>query len=70
MLADEPTANLDSVTADQLMALLVRLNRDHGTTFVISTHDSRVMAWCRRLLRMEDGRIVSDQPQRGRQPPC
>jgi len=61
VLADEPTANLDSQSADQLMALFVDLNRHHGTTFVIATHDQRVMGYARRVIRMLDGRIVGDE---------
>jgi len=63
ILADEPTANLDSKTATQLMDSFVELNRRHGITFVIATHDERVMAYARRLIRMQDGRIVSDEIQ-------
>jgi len=60
VLADEPTANLDSVTSDELMELFVELNKNHGTTFVIATHDQRVMGYAKRLIRMLDGRIVDD----------
>ena len=60
VLADEPTANLDSQTADQLMELFVELNEHHETTFVIATHDQRVMGYARRVVRMLDGRIVGD----------
>jgi putative ABC transport system ATP-binding protein len=63
VLADEPTANLDTRSAAQLMDLFVALNRQHGITFVISTHDTRVMAYARRLIRMRDGRIVADEQQ-------
>ena len=63
VLADEPTANLDSVTASQLMELFVELNLKHNTTFVIATHDDRVMQYAKRLIRMVDGKIVSDIPQ-------
>ena len=61
VLADEPTANLDSRSAARLMDLFVTLNRERGVTFVISTHDARVMGYARRLIGMRDGRIVSDQ---------
>ena len=60
VLADEPTANLDSQTADQLMELFVELNENHDTTFVIATHDQRVMGYARRVVRMLDGRIVGE----------
>ncbi len=61
VLADEPTANLDSQSADHLMQLFVELNRHHETTFVIATHDQRVMRYARRVIRMLDGRIVGDE---------
>ncbi len=60
VLADEPTANLDSKTADGLMELFRELNDHHDTTFVIATHDKRVMSYAKRLVRMLDGRIVED----------
>lgn len=65
VLADEPTANLDSKTSDELMELFTELNEHHKTTFVIATHDQRVMAYARRLVRMLDGRIVDDIRQDG-----
>jgi len=61
VLADEPTANLDSQSSDQLMELFVELNQKHETTFVIATHDQRVMGYARRIVRMLDGRIVADE---------
>lgn len=64
ILADEPTANLDSVTAENLMALLRHLNDEHGITFLISTHDKLVMGHARRLLQMQDGQIINDIQQR------
>jgi putative ABC transport system ATP-binding protein len=66
VLADEPTANLDSHAATALMELFVRLNQERGITFVIATHDTRVMAYCRRLVRMVDGRVVGDERQPGK----
>jgi putative ABC transport system ATP-binding protein len=63
VLADEPTANLDSKTADELMTLFTELNEHHNTTFVIATHDQRVMGYAKRLIRMLDGRIVDDIEQ-------
>jgi len=63
VLADEPTANLDSKTADGLMELFRELNERHSTTFVIATHDKRVMSYARRLIRMQDGKIISDEAQ-------
>jgi len=61
VLADEPTANLDSRTAENLMQLLVQMNREHGVTFVFSTHDRLVMDFSRRLIGLRDGRIVEDR---------
>ncbi len=61
VLADEPTANLDSATSDALLDVMERLNREHGTTFVFSTHDPRVMDRARRLIRLVDGRIEADE---------
>jgi putative ABC transport system ATP-binding protein len=63
VLADEPTANLDSKTADGLIDLFQHLNEHHGTTFIMATHDQRVMAYAKRLVRMLDGRIVEDIDQ-------
>ncbi|MDH3577840.1 MAG: ABC transporter ATP-binding protein [Gammaproteobacteria bacterium] len=63
VLADEPTANLDSKTSDELMTLFTELNEHHNTTFVIATHDQRVMGYAKRLIRMLDGRIVDDIEQ-------
>jgi len=65
VLADEPTANLDSSSAKQLMELFRELNENHGVTFLISTHDERVMRYARRLVRMQDGRVISDDQQAG-----
>ncbi|MGZ3396280.1 MAG: ABC transporter ATP-binding protein, partial [Isosphaeraceae bacterium] len=62
VLADEPTANLDSVAACALLEVMERLNRAHGTTFVYATHDPQVMERARRLLRLHDGQIASDVP--------
>jgi putative ABC transport system ATP-binding protein len=61
ILADEPTANVDSETAERLLELMEKLNREQGATFLFSTHDPRVMARARRLLRMVDGQIVQDE---------
>jgi putative ABC transport system ATP-binding protein len=60
ILADEPTANLDSVTATALLEVMEQLNRAHGTTFVYATHDPQVMERAHRLIRVRDGQIVSD----------
>jgi putative ABC transport system ATP-binding protein len=60
VLADEPTANLDSKTAQALMELLVHMNQEHNVTFIFSTHDKLVMDFSRRLIKLHDGRIVED----------
>ncbi len=61
ILADEPTANLDSATAIALLDVMERLNRATGTTFIFSTHDPQVMERARRLIRLRDGWIASDE---------
>lgn len=61
VLADEPTANLDSKTTESLLDLMEKLNREEQTTFVFSTHDPRVVNKARRVITIEDGKIVSDQ---------
>ena len=63
ILADEPTANLDSVTSAQLMDLFVELNQLHNITFIIATHDVQVMGYAKRLIKMLDGKIISDDVQ-------
>lgn len=61
VLADEPTANLDSVTAEEIMALMQVMNEKLGTTFVFSTHDPLVMNHATRLVNLRDGRVESDE---------
>ena len=61
VLADEPTANLDSTSAEKLMELFRELNENHGVTFLIATHDQRVMRHARRLIAMRDGKVISDK---------
>ena len=63
VLADEPTANLDSAASAQLMNLFSELNENHSITFIIATHDKRVMAYAKRLIRMVDGKITDDELQ-------
>ena len=58
VLADEPTANLDSESAGQLLDLMEKLNREHGATFLFSTHDQRVVARARRVIYLRDGRVL------------
>jgi putative ABC transport system ATP-binding protein len=59
VLADEPTANLDSVTGEHIIDLMKELNQRDGTTFIFSTHDAKVMSHANAIIRLEDGRIVS-----------
>jgi putative ABC transport system ATP-binding protein len=69
VLADEPTANLDSAASDSLLDMMEELNRGLGTTFVFATHDPRVMKRARRLIRLVDGTVASDErrdPERER----
>ena len=61
VLADEPTANLDTASSDALLDIMLELNRELGVTFVFATHDQQVMERARRLIRMVDGAIDSDE---------
>jgi len=61
VLADEPTANLDSENASLVLDMMERLNRERGVTFLFSTHDPAVMRRARRLIRLKDGRIIADE---------
>lgn len=61
LLADEPTGNLDSGNADQVMALLRRLVDEHGQTILMVTHDARQAAMADRLIRLRDGKIIEEQ---------
>lgn len=61
ILADEPTANLDTENAMALMEMMVRLNRSHGITFVLTTHDPRIMKYARRIIELRDGSVVRDK---------
>ncbi|MCO4762992.1 MAG: ABC transporter ATP-binding protein [Myxococcales bacterium] len=65
VLADEPTANVDSATAEMLLDLMERLNQDLGVTFLFSTHDPRVMARAKRLINLVDGKVDSDERRDG-----
>jgi putative ABC transport system ATP-binding protein len=59
VLADEPTANLDSATGDAIISLMLDINRRDGTTFIFSTHDARVMAHAHRVVHLADGRLAA-----------
>lgn len=60
ILADEPTANLDSVSAENLLDMMLKLNLEENMTFIFSTHDQRVINRARRVITLEDGKIVDD----------
>jgi putative ABC transport system ATP-binding protein len=60
VLADEPTANLDSKSAENLLSVMEQLNKREGITFIFSTHDPRIMAKARRIITLEDGKVVND----------
>ncbi len=60
ILADDPTANLDSVSAENLLNMMLKLNQEENMTFVFSTHDQRVINRARRVITLEDGKIVAD----------
>ena len=60
VLADEPTANLDSETGEAILKLMEDMNKKYGTTFIFSTHDPMVMEYAHRLLSLHDGEIVKD----------
>jgi putative ABC transport system ATP-binding protein len=62
VLADEPTANLDSATGDAIISLMLDINRRDGTTFIFSTHDARVMAHAHRVVHLADGRLADPAP--------
>ncbi len=61
ILADEPTANLDSATGIALLDIMRDLNQNHGMTFVFSTHDQKIMDRAQRLIYLEDGQVVRDE---------
>jgi len=63
VIADEPTANLDSETARMIIRLMRDLNEEEGTTFIFSTHDQRLLDQVKRLVRLEDGQIVDGGPK-------
>jgi putative ABC transport system ATP-binding protein len=61
IIADEPTANLDSVSTSDLLELMAQMNKKYNTTFIFATHDQRVMDKARRILTIEDGKILKDE---------
>lgn len=60
ILADEPTANLDTANGQQIMEIMTRLNQETGVTFVFATHDPRVIHYARRVITLQDGQVVSN----------
>jgi lipoprotein-releasing system ATP-binding protein len=63
VLADEPTGNLDTESANEVFELMRRFNRESGTTFLVVTHDPRIAERCSRVVELVDGRIASDRPR-------
>jgi putative ABC transport system ATP-binding protein len=63
VLADEPTANLDSANGEQAMQIMHRLNQQTGTAFIFATHDPRVMKFARRVVELRDGRVAANGVQ-------
>ena len=67
ILADEPTANLDTVNGEQVMEIMTRLNKETGVTFIFATHDPRVIKYARRVVTLRDGLVVEDKIVAGQQ---
>jgi putative ABC transport system ATP-binding protein len=63
VLADEPTANLDSASTTNLLDIMYRLNQEEGMTFIFSTHDQRVIDRAKRIITLEDGKVLTDVTQ-------
>ena len=61
VLADEPTANLDSKSARTLLEIMEKLNHEEKITFIFSTHDPRVVKMAHRVITLEDGKVISDE---------
>jgi len=61
VLADEPTANLDSANSHNILQTMLKLNKELKTSFIFATHDEKVIGYLRRIIRLEDGRVVSDE---------
>ena len=61
VLADEPTANLDSKSTENLLDMMEKLNKEENITFIFSTHDARVMKKARRVITLDDGKVISDE---------
>jgi putative ABC transport system ATP-binding protein len=61
LLADEPTANLDAENSHNIMNILSKLNSEISTSFVFATHDEKIMGYLRRIIHLEDGKIINDE---------
>ena len=61
VFADEPTANLDSITANQVIELMKKIQKEHNTTFVFATHDEKIVSKVNRLITLVDGNITEDK---------
>jgi putative ABC transport system ATP-binding protein len=68
ILADEPTANLDSKAAEKLLDIMEKLNHDENITFIFSTHDPRVVKKARRVITLVDGKVASDEKKENHEP--
>ena len=68
VLADEPTANLDSENSHNVLQTMVKLNRELKTSFIFATHDDKVIGYLRRIIRLEDGKVVDDRTQPPKSP--
>ena len=66
VLADEPTANLDTENGKQVMDIMQRLNKETGVTFVFATHDPRVISYANRVVALQDGLITKDSKTNGK----
>jgi len=61
VLADEPTANLDSANSHNILQTMLKLNEELKTSFIFATHDEKVIAYLKRIIRLQDGKIVADE---------
>ena len=65
VLADEPTANLDSANSHHILQTMQKLNEELKTTFLFATHDEKVMQYMKRIVSLKDGKVESDNPNNG-----
>jgi len=61
VLADEPTANLDSVNSHNILKTMLKLNEELKTSFIFATHDEKVISYLKRIIRLQDGKVVADE---------